>query len=135
MLLIAAEVGTTSFDFEPNFPAPMELPTAFAMYVEGEENVWMSLAGTLTSQVTATSQSCAVPLPPYAKAGSCNIASFDEQGTITFEPMVDASPIPSTRRLDVTIPSQTIRGLWQAITETQPYTLPNFQRGARWLGR
>ena len=135
MLLIAAEVGTTSFDFVSNFPDPIEFPTAFAMYVEGEENIWMSLAGTLTSQVTATSQSCAIPLPPYAKTGSCNIATFDEQGTITFEPMVDASPIPSTRRLNVTIPSQTIRGLWQAITETQPYTLPNFQRGARWLGR
>jgi hypothetical protein len=135
MILIVADVGTASFDFAYDFPGPIELPAGVAMYVEGEDDVWMSIAGTLTSQVTATSQSCALPLPPYAKSGSCNIATFAEQGAITFEPMVDVTTIPSTRRLNVTIPSRTIRGLWQAITETQPYTPPNFQRASRWLGR
>ena len=32
MLLIAAEVGTTSFAFESNFPDPMAFPPAFAVY-------------------------------------------------------------------------------------------------------
>lgn len=135
MIFIAADVGTTDFDFYSNLSAPIELPTAFAMYVEGEDNVWLSLSGTLTSQVTATSQSCAIPLPPYAKSASCNVATFDEQGAITFEPMLATSPIPSTRRLNVTIPRQTVRGLWQAITETQPVTLPEIQWMSRWLGR
>lgn len=135
MIFIAADIGTTNFEFNFDLPSPVELPTAFAMYVEGEDNVWISLSGTLTSQVAATSESCTIPLPPYAKSASCNIATFDEQGSITFEPFVAMSPIPSTRRLNVTIPRQTISGLWQAITETQQYTLPDFQRASHWLGR
>ena len=140
MIFIAADVGTTNFEFDYNFefetdPAPIDVPPAFAMYVEGEDDLWMSLSGTLTSQVAATSESCSIPLPAYAKSGTCNVATFDEQGAITFEPFSDFSPIPSTRRLNVTIPRQTIRGLWQVITETQPYTLPDFQRASRWLGR
>lgn len=135
LIFIAADVGTSNFDFDSNLSAPMELPTAFAIYLEGEDNVWISLSGALTSQVTATSTPCAIPLPPYARSGSCNVATFDEQGAITFEPFSEFSPIPSTRRLNVTIPRQTVRGLWQVITETQPVTLPDFQRTLRWLGR
>jgi hypothetical protein len=37
---------------------------------------------------------------------------------------------PSDRRLNVTIPRQTINGLWLNITETQPVTLPDFQRNS-----
>jgi hypothetical protein len=135
LIFIAADVGTSNFDFYSDLPSPIELPTAFAMYVEDEDNVWFSVSGTLTSQVGATSESCTIPLPPYAKSGSCNVATFDEQGAITFEPMLETSPIPSTRRLNVTIPRQTVRGLWQAITETQPVTLPEIQWMSRWIGR
>lgn len=108
---------------------------AFAMYVEGEDSFWMAVSGTLTSLVTATSESCAIPLPPYAKSGSCSVANFDEEGAITFAEMLEVSPIPNTRRLNVIIPRQIVRGLWQTITETQPFTLPDFQQASRWLGR
>lgn len=136
LIFIAADVGTSNFDFFSTFEAPSDVFPAIAMYVEGEDDVWFSVSGTLTSQVAATSESCALPLPPYAKSGSCNVATFDEQGAITFEELSETSQIPSTnRRLNITIPRQTVRGLWQVITETQPFTLPEFQRMSRWLGR
>ena len=134
MILIIADIGTVNFDFgffvdfDPN-----EFTTTFplsgvAMYLEGEDNFWMSLSGSLTSQVAATSQSCGLELPPYAKAGSCTIATFDEQGAITFERLTETGP--TAERLNLTIPRQTIHGLWLNITETQPYTLPDFQRNS-----
>jgi hypothetical protein len=137
LLFIAADVGTSNFEFDFfSSPAePVDMFPAFAMFVEGDHSFWMSVSGTLTSHVTATSESCAIALPPYAKAGSCSVANFDEEGAIAFEEMSEFSPIPSTRRLNVTIPRQTVRGLWQTITETQPFTLPEFQRASHWLGR
>jgi hypothetical protein len=137
LIFIAADVGTSNFDFDhfSSFTAPIDVLPAFAIYLEGQDNVWLSLSGTLTSQVAATSESCAIPLPPYAKSGSCSVANFDEEGAITFEEMSDFSQISSTKRLNVTIPRQTVRGLWQTITETQPFALPEFQRASRWLGR
>ncbi|HEY8832714.1 MAG TPA: hypothetical protein VIM21_09380, partial [Gemmatimonadaceae bacterium] len=91
---------------------------AFALYTEGQDEVWISVAGTLTSNVSASSQSCAVPLPPYAKSGSCNVAAFDEQGTVNFE------PVTGTTAKDIVISRQTIDGIWLTITETQTVTLP-----------
>lgn len=129
LIFIVGDVGTSDFDFLSTTGA---IP-AVAIYMEGVDNIWLSLSGTLTSQVAATSQSCGLPLPPYAKAGSCSVATFDEQGAIAFEPFSET--VPSTKRLNLTIPRQTIHGLWQAITETQPITLPAFQRTSRWLGR
>jgi hypothetical protein len=137
MILIVADVGTIDFDFTSFTEydvttVPAELPfSGVAMYLEGEDNFWMSLSGSLTSQVAATSQSCGMPLPPYAKSGACNIATFDEQGTITFERFTEDGP--STQRLNVTIPRQTIHGLWLNITETQPYAFPDYQRSLRSL--
>lgn len=133
LIFIAGDVGTTNFDFFSALTSTTEVPTGIAVYMEGEDNFWVSLSGTLTSQVAATSQSCELPLPPYAKAGSCSVATFDEQGAITFEGFSET--VPSTERLNLTISRQTIHGLWQAITETQPVTLPTFQRTSRWLGR
>lgn len=130
MILIIADIGTVDFDFEsfvvyePN-AVSTTLPSGLAMYLEGEDNFWMSLSGSLTSQVAATSQSCGLQLPPYAKAGSCSIATFDEQGAITFERLTETGR--TAERLNVTIPRQTIPGLWLNITETQPYTFPDFQ--------
>src|SRR6266550_716890 len=81
MIFVDTDAGTSNFDFASN--ATGMLP-AFALYIEGTNTLWSSLSGTLTSQVTATSQSCSFPLPPYAKAGACSVATFDEQGSIVF---------------------------------------------------
>ena len=136
LIFIIADAGTTNFDFGSNFydinltqpPIP-----GVAIYMESVDNLWMSLSGALTSQVAATSQSCGLPLPPYAKSASCNIASFDEQGTITFEEFSETGA--STRRKVVAIPRQTIHGLWQSITETQPVSGPGPWDYNRVLGR
>jgi hypothetical protein len=135
MILIIADVGTVGFDFDSfviydptAVPTTLPMP-GIAMYLEGEDNFWVSLSGSLTSQVAATSQSCGLPLPPYAKAGSCSIATFDEQGAITFERFTEDGT-PSAQRLNLTIPRQTIQGLWLNVTETQPVTLPDFQRNS-----
>lgn len=136
MILIIADVGTVGFNFDSfteyvtTVPATPTL-SGVAMYLEGQDNFWVSLSGSLTSQVAATSQSCGIPLPPYAKAGSCSVATFDEQGAITFELLTETGQ--SDRRLNVTIPRQTINGLWLNITETQPVTLSDFQRSTRML--
>ena len=114
LALIAGDVGPMNF---ADLTTGTGAPPGFALYVEGQE-IWVSVSGTLTSNVSATSQSCAIPLPPYAKSGSCNVATFDEQGTINFEPVTGAST------MDLVIPRQTIDGIWQAITETQTVTLP-----------
>ena len=116
MIFIVGDVGTSNFDIFTSFGG------AVAIYMRGLDEFWLSLSGTLTSEVAATSQSCGLPLPPYAKAGSCNVATFDEQGTITFEEYSETGP--TAKRLNVTIPRQTIHGLWQAITETQRVPLP-----------
>jgi hypothetical protein len=134
MILIVADIGTVGFDFDSfviydpaTVPSTLPMP-GVAMYLEGEDNFWISLSGSLTSQVAATSQPCGIPLPPYAKVASCSIATFDEQGAITFERFTEDGP--SAQRLNVTIPRQTIQGLWLNITETQPVTLPDFQRNS-----
>lgn len=119
LIFIVGDVGTSNFDV---FEAFTGFTPAVAIYMQGADEFWLSQSGTLTSQVAATSQSCGLPLPPYAKAGSCNVATFDEQGTITFEEYSDTGP--TAKHLSVTIPRQTIHGLWQAITETQKVALP-----------
>jgi len=129
LIFIVGDVGTSNFDIFTGFNA------AVAIYMQGVEDIWLSLSGTLTSQVAATSQSCGLPLPPYAKAGSCNVATFDEQGTITFEEYSDTGP--TARRLNVAIPRQTIHGLWQSITETQtidPSGPWDYNRVSGWPG-
>ena len=129
MVVILADTGTKNFDFASDdlgSEASYELPLDFilALYVQGEDDIWGSLSGSLTSHVAATTQGCDLPLPPYAKAGVCNIATFDEQGSIVFEPFqYDA---PSTRRLTLAIPRQTLHGLLLAISEVQPITIPNY---------
>jgi hypothetical protein len=122
LIFIVAEEGTSNFNFIGDFTSG-SIP-AVAIYLEGEENLWFSLSGTLTSQIATTSQSCGLPLPPYAKSGSCNIATFDEQGAITFQDFSETGP--TTLRRNLTIPRQTIHGLWQTITETQPITITGF---------
>lgn len=118
--IIAADAGTSNFSFDPASPS---FP-GIAIYVEGQNNFWASESGTLTSTVSATSQSCDIPLPPYAKSGHCNIATFDEQGSIvltSFDMTNAASLTGPTRTL--TIPNQSLHGLWMAVTEIQPIGL------------
>jgi hypothetical protein len=115
MALIVGNIG--AIDFAPN-PTVTGATPALALYLEGKDNLWDSKSGTLTSNVAATTQTCGVPLPPFAKSGSCNFANFDEQGTIVFEPFW------GTTELTLVIPRQTIHGIWQTITETQTITVP-----------
>lgn len=133
LIVIFGDVGTSNFDFTASLTPTSDLLPASAFYMEGEDDVWLSLSGTLTSQVAATNQTCSLPLPPYAKAATCNIATFDEQGSIVFEPFNPSSPIPSTKRLTLTIPRRTIHGLWQNITETQPVPFTPFNSTSRLL--
>jgi hypothetical protein len=89
--------------------------------VEGQQNVWASLSGSLTSAVTSMNQPCNIAQPPYAKTATCNIASFDEQGQMVFEPFdFDQN---NTARMTIAIPRQTVHGFWLAISETKPVTL------------
>lgn len=134
LIVIFGDIGTSNFDFMASLTSTSEALPASAFYMEGENNVWMSLSGTLTSQVAATNQTCSLPLPPYAKAATCKIATFDEQGSIVFEPFDAFSSIPSTKRLTLTIPRQTLHGLWQNITEIQPVPfMTAFDRTSRLL--
>jgi hypothetical protein len=115
LALIAGDVGPMNF---ADVTTGTGAPPGFALYTEGQDEVWVSVSGTFMSNVTASNQSCAVPLPPYAKSGSCNVAAFDEQGTINFE------PVTGVTTKDLVIPRQTIDGIWLDITETQTVTLP-----------
>ena len=139
LIFLIADVGTTNFDFASNFydinltepPVP-----GLAIYMEKIGDMWFSVSGTLTSQIAATTQSCGLPLPPYAKSGSCSIAMFDEQGSITFEEFSETGP--SGRHRVVAIPRQTIHGMWQQITETQPISASgpwDYNRLLRSFGR
>ena len=118
MVFLVGDVGTSNFNF--NFDSP-SLP-AVGLYFVGQDKMWVSQSGTLTSSVAATSQACDVPLPLYAKSGACHIAAFDEEGSIVFEPF-DADGTSSTRTQTLAIPRQTLHGLWMAISEVQPIGL------------
>jgi hypothetical protein len=126
LLLIASDVGTNDFDYTageitataPGSSQGFPVISAFALYLQGQEDAWNSLSGTLTTAVAGLSQACNFPLPPYAKSGSCTVADFDEQGQIVFEPFAFGEP--SSRRLTIGIPRQTVKGLWLNITEVQP---------------
>jgi hypothetical protein len=126
MVLIVADTGASNFDIGSQ---AVELSPAFAIYIEGQDNIMGSLSGILTSQTSGAAQTCNIPLPPYAKSGSCSIATFDEQGSIVFEPFtLDA---PNTQRLTIAIPHQTLHGLWLAIGEVQsvPFTANRLTTG------
>ena len=114
MIIIVGDEGTTNFDFES---AAMDAIPGIALYAEGTVNLWTSVSGTLASQVTGSSQTCTMQLPPYVKSATCSIATFNEQGSIVFEPF--SANAPRTQRTTITIPSSSVHGLWLAITEVQ----------------
>jgi hypothetical protein len=115
LILIAADEGTANFDFTSATSFP-----GVAFYLEGN-TFWVSSTGTMSSQVASAGTSCTVPLPAYAKSATCSVATFTEAGTITFETDPDVSP--AARRI-LTIAPQTFDGVWLAITELQPLSLP-----------
>jgi hypothetical protein len=115
LILIAGDEGTTNFGF-----ASLEQFPGVAFYMEGS-NFWISTSGTLTSHVTPSASTCTVPLPLYAKSATCTVATFNEQGTITVES--DPTSATSAHRT-LTIAPQTVDGVWLAVTEVQPFSLP-----------
>ena len=130
VILISGDVGSSTF----SNMATLSLQTpdyiffpAFAIQINDREEFWTSIAGVLESQVTATSESCNVPPPAFAKSSSCNVASFTESGHITFErfdfnPFTPGPPPPS-QTMELVIPSQSLRGILQAVTEVKPIML------------
>lgn len=123
MMIVVADVGTANFslDFDP-FGGGNALP-AVAVYIEAPDKLWLAGSGSLTSQVSPGSQACSAPLPPFAKSGSCNIATFSESGTIGFEELTFGGSSAPTAR-NVVIPPQTLRGILLDITETTPIQFP-----------
>jgi hypothetical protein len=133
LAIISADVGTSSFDFDFDEYVPggeLELRPfgAFAMYINDREEFWSAIGGTLTSQVTPTSETCNVPAPPFARVSTCHIANFAESGRITLERLdldfFDSNPAAPRVTMDLVIPPQSIRGIVQAITQIQPITFP-----------
>ena len=119
LVMLAGNVGTSNFAFDIN---STELP-AVAIYIQGEK-LWLSQSGTLTSAVTASPETCDVPLPLYAKSGTCTFATFDEQGSIL---LADSESLYGSNAtappVTLTIPRQTLHGLWMQISEVQPIGL------------
>lgn len=116
VLIIGSGIGNGDFNFASSLNTT-QLP-AFAFYAEGQEKLWASVSGTITSQITATNQSCALPLPPYATSATCSIANFDEQANITLEDFTALTNAGPT--INITIPRQIILGAWQNITVVKP---------------
>ena len=114
MIIIVGDEGTTNFGFQS---ATMDVIPGIALYVEGTTNLWSSISGTLATQVTGSSQTCTMQWPPYVKSATCSIATFNEQGSIVFEPF--SANAPRTQRTTIVIPSISMHGLWLAITEVQ----------------
>jgi len=123
MIFIATDAGTVNFGLAST---PLNGMPAFAIYLEGGNDLWSSPSGSITSQITATSQTCNFPLPPYAKTATCSVATFDEQASIVLEPFSLA--LPGTQQLTIGIPRQTLHGLWLSISEVQPVPLTGANR-------
>lgn len=115
MVFIVGDEGATNFDLSLSTSVP-----GFAFYIDGA-NFLVSSTGNLTSHTASAAAACSVPLPQYAKSGTCTLATFSEQGTIAFETDVDAAGSPPRT---VTIAPQSVHGVWLAVTEIQPLTLP-----------
>jgi hypothetical protein len=117
VLFIGSDVGDGDFSFASS---TTQIP-AFAFYAEGQDKLWASISGTISSRITATNQSCALPLPPYAVSATCSIANFDEQADILLE---DFTALTSTGpSIRIVIPHQNLRGVWQKITQVKPITI------------
>src|SRR5436305_2275793 len=122
LILVSAEVGTTNFDVgTTTFDVSSQNLPGDAFYAEGQDKIFISESGTLSSSVVASNQTCSLPLPPYAKSGTCSYARFTEQGSIVFSDF--SLNGTSNRTVNLVIPSITLDGLWLAITEVKPLPL------------
>ena len=118
-LFLVTDPGTINFDFT-NSTGDI-IPTLGA-YIEGQDKIWISNSGSITSNVASLNQPCNLTLPPYAKAATCSFATFDEQAQMVFESF-DFNVNGSTSQATITIPRQTVPGVWVSISETQPVTV------------
>jgi hypothetical protein len=119
VLFLGSSVGSGDFSFASDLNVT-QIP-AFAFYAEGQNRLWASVSGTITSQITPTSESCALPLPPYAVSATCTIATFDEQANIQLE---DFTALTNTApQINIVIPRQTLRGVLHNITQVKPITI------------
>jgi hypothetical protein len=136
LFIVAADAGTTNFGFDLVGDNGETTALAFggAIYTAGPDDFWISTGGSLTSSVSPTSQTCTFPPPPFANSATCNIAAFDEEGTIGLESFSLEST--ATKTMSISIPRQTVYGILQAITEVKPITLgPRAQRALPTLSR
>jgi hypothetical protein len=121
ILVISTDEGTTDYSFDSTDPL-VSLPSV-AFYIEGQDKLFISNGGTLSTHITSTGQGCSIVLPPYAKSAACNIAAFDEAGSIVFEAITDLDTETGAADRTIAIPRQTLHGIWEQIIETQPVTL------------
>ena len=127
MIFLSADVGTSDFGFPEIDPMDLTVFPAFAFFIDrGGQRFWGSTGGTLTSQVTATNQTCDVTPPPFAASSNCHFATFDEAGQVTFEEFDFESSFgtgSAPRTMELVIPRQNILGIWHAITAVKPVVL------------
>jgi hypothetical protein len=110
LILVATDVGAGNFDLAQDNPP-------IAIYIQDQDKLFASESGSLTTQVTAGAQSCNVPLPPYAKSGTCTFSTFNAQGSVVLsEFTLNGS---SAGSVTLGIPAMTLNGLWINITEVQ----------------
>lgn len=130
MAFVSADIGTSSFAGFSEAGVYFSVLPAFAIYMNDREQFWTSVGGSLTSQVAPTNETCNVAPPPFAKESTCNYATFDESGQITFERFDFTAFGPgatsSRETMSLSIPRQSIRGILQAVTQIRPVTIPDW---------
>jgi len=127
MIFLSADIGTSNFSFLETGELDLTVFPAFGFFIDrGGERFWTSTSGTLTTNVTPTSQTCSVTPPPFAASSTCHFATFDEAGQITFEEFVELGP-GTPRTVELVIPRQNILGILQTITAVKPISFPPVQ--------
>jgi len=124
--VLLADAGTSSFanpsSFDNSFPTGGAFPP-IGFYLERSGAMWLASGGSISSTVTATGQTCTMPLPVFASSATCGLGSFLEAGSITFSPL-DPAGVTTTGTRSITIPAQTLGGIVQTVTATTPLTMP-----------
>ena len=134
LILVSAEVGTTNFDVgTTTFDVSTQNLPGDAFYAEGQDKIFVSESGTLSSSVVGSNQTCNLPLPPYARSGTCSYARFTEQGSIVFSDF--SLNGTSNRTVNLVIPSITLDGLWLAVSEVQAVPLTSLGVSQRYMSR
>lgn len=111
VMVLMTDVGTSDFGSYPDNTTHSQ----FALYATSESREWAYFSGAVTSSIAQSTASCNVPLPAFVKSGNCNVATFTEEGSITFTRM----DVPAGTLQTVTIPRLSIDGLSMSISEVQ----------------